>query len=78
MHLTFNIGGVDGLAGILYNGEAQDLDLAGVGVDFDIGYIGGERAADTGVGVDSGAADDRATGLVEMTGEFPEGIGLVA
>ena len=42
LHLALDIGRVNGATGVLDDGEAQDLDLARLGVDLDIGDIGGD------------------------------------
>ena len=62
LHLSLDIAGVNGLAGILDRGVAQDGDFAGFAVNFDIDHV--RRQARPGAScIDGGFADDRATGF---------------
>ena len=60
--LALDVARVDGAAGILDRRVAQDRDLAGLGVDLDVGDVGGE-ARRRAVRVDARVAGDRPAGL---------------
>jgi len=48
LHLSFDIAGVDGFAGVLHDGVVQDRDLAGLRVHFDIDNDGIDNWNDVG------------------------------
>ena len=46
LHLAFDVARMNRLAGVLRNGAAQDLDFAGIGIDFDIDQQAGKGRSD--------------------------------
>ena len=77
LHLPLDVAGMDGLAGVLHRGEAQDRDLAGFGIHLDVGDTAGEGAAHA-LRIHRAAAHHRTAGLTETRGQFAEGERLVA
>src|SRR5262249_34728888 len=71
LHLPLDVARVDRLAGVLHDREAQDLDLAGLGVDVEVDEVGRERAAPAGR-VDVRATGHGAAGRHELLGDLLE------
>ena len=67
LYLALHVGRVDGPSRVLNRGEAQHVDLAGLGVDHGVGEVAGERRPDT-LCVQAGPAQQRATGSASATG----------
>ena len=44
LHLTLDVARMNRAAGVLRNGGAQDLNFAGIRIDFDVDQRGGESA----------------------------------
>ena len=77
LHLPLDVAGVDGGAGVLDGGEAEDIDLARLGVDLDVDDVAGEGGADASrVGAGGGA--DGAAGAELLASDFLPGDLLVA
>ena len=57
LDLSFDVGGMNRGADGLSGRVAENFDLAGVGVDFDVNDVGGERSAPA-FGINRGAADN--------------------
>src|SRR5262249_24572250 len=79
LHLTFDIAWMNRGAHILYGRVMEDRDLAGFRIDFDIGDVRGEAAADAR-GIDAGAADDGPARGVQLAGQLDErhALGFIA
>ena len=72
LHLSLDVTRVDGLADILDGGEAQDIDLAGFGIDCDIDDVAGVRTADA-ARLDRSGGADRPARAACLGGNLPEG-----
>src|SRR5258708_25107893 len=60
LHLTFDVARMNRLAGILRNGASENLDFAGVGIDFDVDERRRESGSDA-ARVHASATGDRTT-----------------
>ena len=69
LHLTFDVARMNCPAGVLGDGAAQNLTLAGIRIHFDIdqGYGKGRAHA---ARIDRGTADDRTTSASQSGGEL--------
>ena len=70
LHLALDVARVNGFARVLNDGEPQDVDLAGVGIDLHVDDVSGERASagSETARVERAAAHDGAAGIVELFG----------
>ena len=62
LHLTFNIGGVNGPARVLNGGEAQHIDLACLGINSQIAEVHREGCS-SALGIQRGSSRNRTAGL---------------
>ena len=68
LHLALDVRRVNGPASILDDRKAQDIHLAGLGIDLDVSDIGRKGASDARVWIHGGAANDGTAGLFESAG----------
>ena len=72
LYLTFHVGGMDGLAGVLNRSVANDFHLAGVLVNFHVNDVNADAGAGS-AGVDAAAPHDGASGRHLAGGQLLKG-----
>src|SRR6266566_9960743 len=69
LHLTLDVARMNRLAGILRDGDSEQMNFAGIGIDFDIDARGRESRADA-ARIDTRASGDRSAGAAEARREL--------